>query len=139
MLTPLIETDEASQMCMSDNVDDVDDEEESPPTDKEECQVISNMTVSACVHDKLIETEFNAVAQADRKSTAAPLFKVNGATVADKSSLQTVCTITKCEKKKNRFKLVPQPKQKSKKREKNAARRERKATKTLAIVLGIAF
>nr|AXH38067.1 putative dopamine receptor D2 [Cupiennius salei] len=138
MLAPLIEADEGSQMYISDNVEDVEEDDESPPVDKEECHVISNMAVSTIVNEndhKLRETEFNAVAQTGHKSSG-PLFKVNGAAVADKSNFESVCAITKSAKKKNRFKLVSHTKQ-SKKKEKNAARRERKATKTLAIVLGV--
>lgn len=134
MLAPLIEADEGSQMY---NADEFDDDEESPPVDKEECHVISNMAISGFVNEteyKLKETQFNTLSQTDQKPSV-PLFKVNGATVADKSSLKSVRAITKDSKKKNRFKLVSNSKP-PKKREKNAARRERKATKTLAIVLG---
>lgn len=142
MLAPLIEADEGSHMYISDNVDELDEDEESPPTDKEECHVISNTAVSGYLEKtayKYRETKLSAVSQVEQQTKTAPLFKFNGATVADKSNLETVCTISKSEKKKNKFHLVAHAKKKSKKREKNAARRERKATKTLAIVLGTIF
>ncbi|KAF8792574.1 Dopamine D2-like receptor like protein [Argiope bruennichi] len=120
-LSPLIEGDEGSQMYHSENVDDEDDDEESPTAD---CQVITNVAVSSFVNDKS-PSPLNDV------KVEAPYFKVNGSTLEDKDF-----KTTEQKKAKNRFKLVnPTAKSKKKKREKNAARRERKATKTLAIVL----
>lgn len=144
MLAPLIEADEASQMYISENVDEVDDDEESPPIDhkEEECHVISNKAASGYTNEtayKLNETEFSTISQQVERKSSGPLFKVNGAAVADRSNFESVCATksskSNAKKKKNRFRLVSHPKP-SKKREKNAARRERKATKTLAIVLG---
>lgn len=136
LLSPLIESDESSHMRISDNFDD--DEEESPPTDKEECQMRSNTTVSGYANEtayNLGETEFNAVTQAGHKSSSStPFFKVNA---ADKSNVETVCTTTESAEEKRKSKLVPHPKRRSKIRVKNAEGLERKATKTLAIVLGV--
>ncbi|GFS49757.1 dopamine D2-like receptor [Nephila pilipes] len=118
-LSPLIEGDETSQMYHSENVDDDEEDEESPTAD---CQVISNVAVSSFVNDA---SPLNDV------KVTVPCFKVNGSAVE-------VPTVSKQKKTKNRFKLAkPTAKSKKKKREKNAARRERKATKTLAIVLGV--
>ncbi|GBL80265.1 Dopamine D2-like receptor [Araneus ventricosus] len=122
-LSPLIEGDEGSQMYHSENVDDDDDDEESPTAD---CQIISNVAVSSFVNDKS-PSPLNDV------KVEVPYFKVNGSTLGDKDF-----KANEQKKTKNRFKLVkPSAKSKKKKREKNAARRERKATKTLAIVLGV--
>ncbi|GFY62483.1 dopamine D2-like receptor [Trichonephila inaurata madagascariensis] len=115
-LSPLIEGDETSQMYHSENADDDEDDEESPTT--ADCQVISNVAVSSFVND--------ASPLNDIKVTL-PCFRVNGSAVE---------TAGEQKKSKSRFKLL-KPTVKSKKREKNAARRERKATKTLAIVLGV--
>ncbi|XP_054719158.1 dopamine D2-like receptor, partial [Uloborus diversus] len=134
-LTPLVETDEASQMYDE-------DDEESPPMDKDECQVISNITVSSFENvgpNAFRETEFNNP-HVQTEKTSLPLFKVNGSAVADKASFNNSvagCAISQCNTKRNLLKIVKPQKTKKKKREKNAARRERKATKTLAIVLGV--
>ncbi|GFW01582.1 dopamine D2-like receptor [Trichonephila clavipes] len=115
-LSPLIEGDETSQMYHSENADEDEDDEESPTT--ADCQVISNVAVSSFVNDA---SPLNDV------KVTVPCFRVNGSVVE---------TAGEQKKTKSRFKLVkPTGKSKKKKREKNAARRERKATKTLAIVL----
>ncbi|KFM74412.1 Dopamine D2-like receptor, partial [Stegodyphus mimosarum] len=139
-LIPLIESEEVSQMCPSENVEDLEEDEESPSADKEECHVITNVAVSSFVNDgpyTLTETGFNRSQVGDKAAT--PAFKVNGSSIDDKGNFRNVnvLTITEIEKK-NRFRLAKNQKiKKKKKREKSAAKRERKATKTLAIVLGV--
>ncbi|XP_015920481.1 dopamine D2-like receptor [Parasteatoda tepidariorum] len=134
-LSPLIEGDEVSQICPSENVDEDDDDEESPTTVDKDCQIISNVgNVSNNETFSVVDHESVSLSEVRSTSKKAPTFKVNGSAVGDTDL--GVNAVAKKNKKKNPFKIV-KPEKGKKKREKNAARRERKATKTLAIVLGV--
>lgn len=70
MLAPLVGADEASHMYISDNIDELDEDEESPSTDKEECQ-LSNEAISEYLEKaayKYRETKLSAVSQVDQQT-----------------------------------------------------------------------
>ncbi|KAG8194959.1 hypothetical protein JTE90_021420 [Oedothorax gibbosus] len=131
-LAPLIEGDEASQMGPSDNnVDDEDYDEDSPGTTSNAPVVSTSFYATAETTSNVPVVSTTAETTTSRQNV--PSFRLNGSLVSDSN----VAVADK--KKRNRFGLGKTEKQKKKKKkqEKNAARRERKATKTLAIVLGV--